>query len=57
MIRNPRSNPAERIPIEIKSFLEDFEGLDFRIQKAHLQTILKSVYVHRDRKIEVEFRI
>ena len=29
---------AERIPIEIKSFLEDFEGLDIRIQKAHLQT-------------------
>jgi len=47
---------AERIPIEIKSFLEDFEGLDIRIQKAHLQTILKSAYIHRDRRIEVEFR-
>jgi len=46
----------ERIPAEIKTFLEDLEGLDIRVQKAHLQTILKAGYIHRDRKIEVEFR-
>ena len=51
-----KASSAERIPVEIKSFLEDFQGLDIRIQKARLQTILKSAYVHRDRRIEVEFR-
>jgi len=38
------------------SDLGNFQGLDIRIQKAHLQTILKAAYIHRDRKIEVEFR-
>ena len=47
---------AERIPVEVKSFLADFRGLDIRVQKAHLQTILKAAYIHRDRNIEVEFR-
>ena len=51
-----RVSSAERIPIEIRSSLEDFQGLDIRVQKAHLQTILKSAYVHRDRRIEIEFR-
>jgi len=51
-----RASSAERIPTEIKTFLEDFQGLDIRVQKAHLQTILKAAYIHRDRKIEVEFR-
>ena len=41
-----KASSAERIPVEIKSFLEDFQGLDIRVQKAHLQTILKSAYVH-----------
>ncbi|MCZ6866221.1 MAG: recombinase family protein, partial [Chloroflexi bacterium] len=31
-----RASAAERIPAEIKTFLEDFEGLDIRVQKAHL---------------------
>ena len=48
--------PLFRTPADIKYFLEDFEGLDIRVQKAHLQTILKAAYIHRDRKIEVEFR-
>ena len=54
--QDARASAAERIPTKIKSFLEDFQGLDIRVQKAHLQTILKSAYVHRDRRIEVEFR-
>ena len=51
-----KASSAERIPVEIKSFLEDVQGLDIRVQKAHLQTILKSAYVHRDGRIEIEFR-
>jgi len=54
--QNNKISSAERIPAEIKSFLEDFQGLDIRVEKAHLQTILKSAHVHRDRSIEVEFR-
>ena len=54
--QDSRVSSAERIPTEIKSFLEDFQGLDIRVQKAHLQTILKSAYIHRDGRIEVDFR-
>ena len=43
-------------PGTITSFLEDFEGLDVRHQKAQLQAILKSAYVVRDDRIELEFR-
>jgi len=41
---------------QIKPFLEDFQHMDPRVQKAHLQTILKAAHVSRD-KIELEFRI
>ena len=51
-----RVSTAERLPGAIKSFLADFESLDVRHQKAHLQSILKSAYVFRDDKIELEFR-
>jgi len=54
--QDSKASSAERIPVEIKSFLEDFQGLDIRVQKSHLQTILKSAYVHRDGRIEIEFR-
>lgn len=54
--QDSRVSPAERILIEIKSFLEDIQGLDIRVQKAHLQTILGAAYVHWDGRIEVEFR-
>jgi len=37
-----RASSAERIPTEIKTFLEDFQGLDIRVQKAHPLMILKS---------------
>ena len=29
--------------------------MDIRVQKAHLQTTLKSAYVRRDRRIEVGY--
>ena len=47
---------ADRMPTAIRSFLVDFSKTEARIQKAHLQTILKAVHVHRER-IEVEFRV
>ncbi len=51
-----RVSTAERLPGAIQSFLADFESLDVRHQKAQLQAILKSAYVFRDDKIELEFR-
>jgi len=51
-----RFSTAERLPGAIRSFLEDFESLDVRHQKAQLQAILKSAYVFRDERIELEFR-
>ena len=51
---------AERLPRQISTFLEDFQQMDVRRQKAHLQTILKAAYVKRDENrvkiIELEFR-
>ena len=44
-------------PDAIKTFLEDFQGLEPRIQKAHLQTILKAAHVYRDGTIDIEFRV
>ena len=51
-----RVSTAERLPGAIQSFLADFESLDGRHQKAPLQAILKSAYVYRDERIELEFR-
>ena len=51
-----RVSTAERLPGAIQSFLTDFESLDVRHQKAQLQAILKSAYVYRDERIELEFR-
>ena len=47
---------AERLPGAIQSFLADFESLGVLHQKVQLQAILKSAYVHRDERIELEFR-
>jgi hypothetical protein len=51
-----RVSTAERLPGAIQSFLADFESLDVRHQKAQLQAILKSAYVYRDERLELEFR-
>ena len=50
-----KSLAAERVPGAIRSFIDDLEGADVRVQKAHLQTILKAAYIKRD-EIEIEFR-
>jgi hypothetical protein len=46
----------DRVPLEIQSFLEAFQSLEPRQQKAHLQTVLKTAHVYRDGKIELEFK-
>ena len=51
-----REETIERVPGMIKTFLEDFHIMEPRVQKAHLQTILKAAHVSRD-KIELEFRV
>jgi hypothetical protein len=51
-----RSALAERLPKSINSFLEAFQSMDVRQQKAQLQTILKSAKVYNDGRIELEFR-
>ena len=51
-----RISSSERIPVEIRAFLDDFQRLDIRVQKTHLQTILKAAHIHRDGRIEMEFR-
>jgi len=51
-----REETIERVPGMVKTFLEDFRNMEPRVQKAHLQTILKAAHVSRD-KIELEFRV
>ena len=51
-----KTSAADQIPGAVKSFLEDFQRMEPRIQKAHLQTILKAAHVNRDNTIELEFR-
>ncbi len=51
-----KTSLADALPESIGSFLEAFEGLDIRQQKAHLQNILKAAHIHRDGRIELEFR-
>lgn len=47
---------VEKIPRTILAFEEAFENLEPRLQKAHLQTILKAAHVYKDGKIDLEFR-
>jgi site-specific DNA recombinase len=51
-----RASLAEQLPQSIGTFLEAFEGLDPRQQKAQLQTLLKATRVYNDGRIELEFR-
>ena len=46
----------EKVLKAIKTFEEAFHSLEPREQKAQLQTILKAAHVHKDGKIELEFR-
>ncbi len=51
-----RGSAAKRMPDAIRTFLEDFRDMDIRVQKAHLQTILKAAHVYREGRLELEFR-
>jgi hypothetical protein len=46
----------EKIPRAIKTFEEAFHSLELRQQKAQLQTISKAAHIHKEGKIELEFR-
>jgi site-specific DNA recombinase len=46
----------EKVPRIIKTFIEAFQSLEPRQQKAQLQTILKTANIYKDGKIELEFR-
>jgi hypothetical protein len=46
----------EKVPKIIKTFMEAFQSLDIRQQKAQLQTILKSAHIYKDGRMELEFR-
>ena len=48
---------VKELPGRIGSFVEDFQDLDVRRRKAHLQTILRAAHVYRDGRLELEFRV
>jgi len=56
MSKKSGADARARMPGLISSFLEDFQAMDPRLRKSHLQTILKAAHVSRD-KIELEFRV
>ena len=51
-----RVSLAEKVPQLVMNFMEAFQAMDLRQQKAQLQTILKAAYIYRDGRIELEFR-
>ena len=51
-----RASLVEQVPQVVKAFVEAFQTMDSRQQKAQLQTILKAAHVYRDGRIELEFR-
>ncbi len=50
-----REQTTVHVPGMVKTFIEDFQALEPRVRKSHLQIILKAAYVRRD-SIELEFR-
>ena len=51
-----REAQAKAVPVRVRSFLEDFGGMEITKAKAVLQTILKAAHVYRNGRIELEFR-
>ena len=47
---------AIAVPVQVASFLEDFQGMDVRHAKAMLQGIIKAAHVFNDGRIELVFR-
>jgi|GEM_PF-673904 len=55
-VQRDREVQAKAVPVRVRSFLEDFQGMDVVKAKAILQTILKAAHVWRDGRIELQFR-
>lgn len=55
-VRRDREAQTKSVPVKVRSFMEDFQGMEVTRAKAILQTIVKAAYVWRDGRIEVEFR-
>jgi site-specific DNA recombinase len=51
-----REAQAKAVPVKVRSFLADFQGMEVVKAKAILQTIVKAAHVWKDGKIELEFR-
>ena len=51
-----REAQSRSVPVQVQSFLEDFQRMDAVQAKAILQTIVKAAHVYRDGRIELEFR-
>lgn len=47
---------AAAVPVKVRSFLEDFRGMEVRQAKAVLQGVIKAAHVYNDGRIELEFR-
>ena len=54
--RRDMEDQVAAVPVEMQTFLEDFQGMDVRWAKAILQGIIKAAHVFRDGRIELEFR-
>ena len=55
-VQRDREALIQAVPLKVRSFQEDFRGMNVGWQKAQLQLILKAAHIHRDGKIELEFR-
>jgi hypothetical protein len=47
---------VERVRRVIKMFMEAFQNLEVRQQKAQFQTILRAAHIYKDGRIELELR-
>ena len=54
--RRDMEDQVAAVPVEMQTFLEDFQGMDVRWAKAILQGIIKAAHVFREGCIELEFR-
>ena len=54
--QHERQEAVGSLPTGVRSFLKDFQAMDVRRAKALLQTILSAAHVHKDGRIELEFR-
>jgi site-specific DNA recombinase len=51
-----REAQAKAVPVKVRSFLDDFQGMEVTRAKAVLQGVVRAAHVWRDGRIELEFR-